>query len=742
MRGPWDSYLFPPDPARMGICCSGGGIRSASFCLGGLQVLREKRVLFDAEYLSCVSGGGYITIAHALMTSETIKRATVTPRDPVVALEDTKGVAPEDIEGAYFGTQAPWAAGSPEEEHLRDRLTYLAPGLIGKVWAALNLLYGAFRLLIPFFASLFVAGVVMGFALTRWLRPTLTAGIEGGGTCQPDLCVTFIDLVPFVLVSAGFLGLAILFMYVRNFGQKRNWSEWSMLRYQLLTFASIGIAVALFVTLVAVPQVLLWLHHFKDHLQPATTTAGYSVFSVVVAVVTFVSKHYQSKWFRFAIKLFITLSAPIIIIVPLVGFTYWNAQAGFGDDLHLRVWLFVASLVLAISFFVLASEVTSIAHLFYRERLATAFVGYRRLDKGRLSLAQPPWSEALKLSNLVQGSSEHAKMPKLVVCCAVNLSDGVPVGRNADSFTFDDRLVGGPTTGYKPITWLEQVAPEIATLPTLMAVSGAAVSPSMGKMTRPALRFVMALFDLRLGVWAPNPNANDPWWPWHGALPPPRPPAATETNGVKDRIKQPGAAYILKEAIGANKLTSPHVYVTDGGHWENLGLVELLRRGCMQVICIDGSGGDAVSFGTLSEAIAIARSDLGIQIDIDLDDLRPCGAELGGCVDEDGKPEGDLEKIAKRMSKAGFAEGTITFPGRKKPGKLLYIRAVIPRSAPQDVLSYALKDRVFPNTSTANQLFTDATFEAYRALGRFSVLQALTCSPIGFPPPHRDRDCP
>lgn len=62
--------------------------------------------------------------------------------------------------------------------------------------------------------------------------------------------------------------------------------------------------------------------------------------------------------------------------------------------------------------------------------------------------------------------------------------------------------------------------------------------------------------------------------------------------------------------------------MTDGGHWENLGLVELLRRGCTRVVCVDGSGGDAVSFGTLSEAIALARSDLGVDIKIDLSLMR------------------------------------------------------------------------------------------------------------------------
>ena len=43
-----------------GIGLSGGGIRSATFCLGVLQALTEKDILRRFDYISSVSGGGYI----------------------------------------------------------------------------------------------------------------------------------------------------------------------------------------------------------------------------------------------------------------------------------------------------------------------------------------------------------------------------------------------------------------------------------------------------------------------------------------------------------------------------------------------------------------------------------------------------------------------------------------------------------------------------------------------------------
>ena len=49
-----------PDRPLTGLAFSGGGIRSATFNLGITQALAELRLLRQFDYLSCVSGGGYI----------------------------------------------------------------------------------------------------------------------------------------------------------------------------------------------------------------------------------------------------------------------------------------------------------------------------------------------------------------------------------------------------------------------------------------------------------------------------------------------------------------------------------------------------------------------------------------------------------------------------------------------------------------------------------------------------------
>jgi hypothetical protein len=125
-----------------------------------------------------------------------------------------------------------------------------------------------------------------------------------------------------------------------------------------------------------------------------------------------------------------------------------------------------------------------------------------------LGWSEPPWRIPILFSKLVRGEEPNAaKLPNLVVCAAVNVSDDVvPPGRLASSFTFERDFAGGPLTGYEATSRLEDAAGwGVLTLPAMMAISGAAISPSMGKMTRPWARFLLALFNARLGVWLPNP---------------------------------------------------------------------------------------------------------------------------------------------------------------------------------------------------------------------------------------------
>ncbi len=206
-------------------------------------------------------------------------------------------------------------------------------------------------------------------------------------------------------------------------------------------------------------------------------------------------------------------------------------------------------------------------------------------------------------------------------------------------------------------------------------MSGAAIAPSMGKMTRAPLRFLLALTNVRLGVWLPNPI---------------RPP----TTAVPANPRQ---VRLLYEVAGRHRARSTFLYVTDGGHIENLGLLELLRRECTTIVCLDAAGGSTETFSTLGEAIALAASELNVRVSID--------------------PARDLEPFGDRTNRADHAVGEIRYASGKT-GRLIYGKALVTAESPWDVRAYAAKDRRFPATPTSDQLFSGETFDAYQALGR------------------------
>jgi hypothetical protein len=153
----------------------------------------------------------------------------------------------------------------------------------------------------------------------------------------------------------------------------------------------------------------------------------------------------------------------------------------------------------------------------------------------------------------------------------------------------------------------------------------------MGKFTIPPIRMLLALFNLRLGVWLPNPGRRK----------------------VRESIQNgclkfaPSALYLLREYRGSNSNSRPFVYVSDGGHYENLGLVELLRRECKEIWCVDASGDPPGAPTTLAEAMRLEEAELGITWDPTL----ATEAVIGFGLDEEAtKERNNLPTVRKTMA--------------------------------------------------------------------------------------------
>ena len=167
--------------------------------------------------------------------------------------------------------------------------------------------------------------------------------------------------------------------------------------------------------------------------------------------------------------------------------------------------------------------------------------------------------------------------------------------------------------------------------------------------------------------------------------------------------------YLVKEVFGVYDLDDLYVYVTDGGHWENLGLVELLRRRCSEVFCFDASGSLPDSFGTLAEAITLAAQELGATVEVGYEPLRALSSG------------GRLERYVAR----DCAVGLITYTDGSR-GILWYAKISLTADAPSRLRAYKEKMDIFPCHPTSDQFFDTEQFETYRELGVFSTDHLLS----------------
>jgi hypothetical protein len=411
----------------------------------------------------------------------------------------------------------------------------------------------------------------------------------------------------------------------------------------------------------------------------------------------------------FLINLVATVAGPLLVLALVVLLAYAGSAhpPGWSDGGHrweLLLWA-GCSVVLVVMWW-LVDVTQSSLYPIYRRRLSSAFVLGRtdRVDPttpsptalGNQDAVARPYSIPYLLTDL--GSDD---IPEILICASANISDYglTPSGSNVTSFVFSKKWIGGPLIGavstdqYQAATG-EGKSPQswFTTLPTAMAISGAAISPSMGKMTRPAFRFFMAVANLRLGVWIPNPRRVDKF------------------KDVRHQVLA-RPQYLVREMLGRNHIDSPYLYVTDGGHYENLGLVELLRRKCKTIWCIDASGDKIDTFDTFGGALLTAFAELGVSIDIDPDkDMAPAPAAEGSS--------------GPRYVKAPYSKGTITYADGKK-GSIVLVKAGVPEDAPWDIRSYLAQHPEFPCDPTLDQLYDGDRFDAYRALGEFSVDAAI-----------------
>jgi hypothetical protein len=218
------------------------------------------------------------------------------------------------------------------------------------------------------------------------------------------------------------------------------------------------------------------------------------------------------------------------------------------------------------------------------------------------------------------------------------------------------------------------------TLGTAVAISGAAASPNMGYHSSPGAAFLMTLFNVRLGAWLPNP-------------------AMASTSELSLAKPRNALITLARELLGMSDDRGGAVYLSDGGHFENLGLYEMIRRRCRRILVVDAGEDPNASFEDLGNAIRKIRIDFDVAIE-----FTPQVAI--------GSRQKPLEPFRS------FAYGRIRYPESDTPGELIYVKPADFADVSMDVRSYRNLHETFPHQSTLEQFYGESQFESYRELGR------------------------
>jgi hypothetical protein len=385
-----------------------------------------------------------------------------------------------------------------------------------------------------------------------------------------------------------------------------------------------------------------------------------------------------------------------------------------GEHLFFASFLTGIALIFGIvmGFFINAN--TFSLHAIYRNRLIRAYLAASCKTGDRKDASPKARKHDLFTGFDPEDNFELHKLsperPLHVLNATLNLVKGEELAwqeRKAESFTMSRLHCGSWHVGYRSSTEYANDGKGI-TLGTALAISGAAANPNMGYHSSPIVGFLMTLFNVRLGWWLGNPG-----------------PAGAKT------WRRSGPHYsvgpLFSEAMGNTTDRYKYVNLSDGGHFENLGLYEMVLRRCHYIVVSDAGEDPECSFADLGEAIRKIRIDFGIPIEFDrmsiyprsqIDALKGAGQKGHTCA----------------IGRIRYSAVDPDVNGKKAPdGIIVYIKPACYGDEPRDIYEYFTRSKTFPHESTADQFFSESQFESYRMLGLYTMQNLCKNSVKDFP---------
>jgi len=808
---------LPPD--TVGLALSGGGIRSATFCLGVLQALAEKNKLRGIDMLSTVSGGGFTGGFLGRLFTRLSREVGDKAGRVQKVLADTGS---EEIWWLRRNANYLAAAGRPE--------WYLDLGILWRNLIALHLCVGALALgvfaalrltsdwlwPVPIANDLGVAlspwwwvpvlvllAMVLPGSLGFWLTPkggtsgsyplfTLVAWtVLLGGAVAASMVTAY---SPWAMASVGIVLLAWVWQEIGRWylpDDVENLAKSVVVRNRVTRY----LGWTLLVLLLAALWVLLdtWARTVAETGRFIPVKVGAAVAAVIGVLAP--ALRLVMRWLSASTKSLegflpkrVLLIALVAVIAYLLGGALFfaidlAAHATFGAGT--QVGIFVVVVALVFSFAVgRAFEVLNRSSLqsAYAERLARTFLGAS--NAARTHPTQSDGSVDVQLANPDDDIPFDRYHPErsggplhLINVCVNETADamsgrslredkglamclgpvGVSVGRRhhalwqglsrARMHTSDTWLakfedadtdllrkqalkalpIASDPNAFHVLARRDQKAASVEALrlSQWMSISGAAFTTGLGRNTRMPLSLLFGLLNLRIGYWwdsginaGDRPNRYPPdFWRRIRSFP-----------GWLFKVQ----SMILNEWRGYFPGPSDRYwYLTDGGHFEVLGLYELIRRRLPFIIAVDATADPDYQFEDVAILTRVVRLDFGAELSwIDparsrrpgMHGWNPIDAAAGTAVPDWIQAWLNLDALGglREMSRDGPHSAALARITYKSGGEswLLLVKASVPRAVPVDVRFYETQSATFPNEPTTDQFFSDAQWESYRKLGQ------------------------
>jgi Patatin-like phospholipase len=685
-----------------GLALSGGGIRSAAFCLGALQALDDQIGIEKIDYLSTVSGGGYIGASLSVGLNEMGQKE----------LSGKDNLFP-------FRTGERDKSDNPAVGHIRNYSRYLIPGGIKDVISSVTVICRglAANILMVTAAILIAAGVTLyAIAARSWLNWQLGSGWN---TIQHVLG-------GFAYTKAAFIiGVVIQICWALQ-RSIRGGPEFKGIGFRVSRALLVLVGVLAFCELQ-----FFALDNLKTTVTRSILDARFAEFTrfmsqitpllaPLAAIVAFASKNFGDtiksqegqkgftpllKWFLSKLVLAAAaLALPIIIWVTYLNFAVFGIAKSWAYPM---ASLYCSSGVLLFIFCLLLSPNANSLHRLYRDRLGKAFL----FDPSKIAALKMNDSHAEdpeERSNVKLSTLKKEFTPVHLLNAALNIQGSDFAnrrGRNADFFFFSQDYCGSNATGFIKTRALERINHDID-MATVMAISGAAAASNMGSNTVFGFAPTLALLNIRLGYWMRNP----------------RTPVKRGKGALRQSWNVFAKLYLVKEMLSQLNETDDQVYLTDGGHIENLGLYELLRRRCRKIIVVDAEADPGMTFRSFINVQRYARIDLGVRIDLPWQQIRLSHEAANAFYGNAKKPGQSLEGPGVHV-----AIGSIDYGARDK-GLLIYVKASLTGDESDYVRDYRSRNATFPHETTSDQFFSEEQFEVYRALGFHATHRAFAGS--------------